>query len=187
MIDAGELKKGMAIELDNQLFLVLDYQHIKLGRGSAQLRLKLKNLKAGHIIERSFQASEKFVKAFLERKPAQFLYNDGNIYYFMDTETYEQFPIDKAKIEDSLSYLKEGLNLEIIFHKGNVIGVELPVSVELKVKETGPGFKGNTASAGSKPAILETGITIQVPFFINTGDIIKVDTRTGQYLERVST
>jgi len=186
MIDAGELKKGMTIELDGLLFQVLDYQHIKMGRGSAQLRLRLRNIKAGHITERSFQASEKFVRAFLERRPVQFLYNDGNIYHFMDSETFDQIAIDKSKIAESLGYLKEGLNLEMISHKGVPIGIELPVAVDLKVADTGPGFKGNTASAGSKPAKLETGITIQVPFFINTGDIIKVDTRSGQYLERKS-
>jgi elongation factor P len=184
MIDAGELKKGMTIELDGQLFQVLDYQHIKIGRGSAQLRLKLRNLKAGHTTERSFQASEKFIKAYLERRPVQFLYNDSDIYHFMDTETYDQIAIDKNKIADSLGYLKEGMNLEMISYKGVTMGIELPNAVELKVKETGPGFKGNTASAGSKPAVLETGITIQVPFFVNTGDIIKVDTRNGSYLER---
>ncbi len=184
MIDAGELKKGMTIELDGKLFQVLDYQHIKIGRGSAQLRLKLRDIKAGHTIERSFQASEKFTRAFLEKRPVQFLYNDGDIYHFMDTETFDQAAIDKPKIGDAVGYLKENMTLDMISHKGITIGIELPVSVELKVAETGPGFKGNTASAGSKPAVMETGITIQVPFFINTGDIIKVDTRTGQYLER---
>ncbi len=184
MIDAGELKKGVTIELDGQLFQVLDYQHIKMGRGSAQLRLKLKNIKAGHTTERSFQASEKFKKAYLERRPVQFLYNDGSIYHFMDNETYDQIAMDKDKIGDSLGYLKEGMTIEMISYKGATIGIDLPLSVELKVSETGPGFKGNTASAGSKPAKMETGITIQVPFFINTGDTIKVDTRNGQYLER---
>lgn len=184
MIDAGELKKGMTIELDGQLFQVLDYQHIKIGRGSAQLRLKLRNIKAGHTTERSFQASEKFIKAYLERRPVQFLYNDVDIYHFMDTETYDQVAIDKNKIANSLGYLKDGMNLDMITYKGATIGIELPIAVELKVTETGPGFKGNTASAGSKPAVMETGITIQVPFFVNTGDIIKVDTRNGTYLER---
>ncbi|MCX6004068.1 MAG: elongation factor P [Chloroflexi bacterium] len=186
MIDAGELKKGITILLDGQLYQVLDYQHIKMGRGSAQIRIKLRDVKAGHIIEKSFQASEKFAKAFLERRPVQFLYNDGNIYHFMDSENYEQFAVDKSLLGDTLNYLKENMNLELLTHKGVAIGVELPIAVELKVADTGPGFKGNTASAGGKPAKMETGITIQVPFFINTGDIIKVDTRTGQYLERVS-
>lgn len=185
MIDAGELKKGITIVLDGQLYQVLDYQHIKIGRGSAQIRIRLRDIKGGHIIEKSFQASEKFTKAFLERRPVQFLYNDGHLYHFMDTETYEQFAVEKSVLGDALNYLKENMMLELLTYKGAAIGVELPVSVELQVTETGPGFKGNTASAGGKPAIMETGITIQVPFFINTGDKVKVDTRTGQYLERV--
>lgn len=186
MIDAGELKKGITIMLDGQLYQVLDYQHIKMGRGSAQIRIKLRDVKAGHIIEKSFQASEKFSKAFLERRPVQFLYNDSDLYHFMDTQSYEQFAVEKALMGDTLNYLKENMNLELLTHKGIAIGVELPLSVELKIAETGPGFKGNTASAGGKPAKLETGLTIQVPFFLNAGDVIKVDTRTGVYLERVS-
>ncbi|MHB8084491.1 MAG: elongation factor P [Dehalococcoidia bacterium] len=186
MIDAGELKKGITIMLEGQLYQVLDFQHIKMGRGSAQIRIKLRDIKGGHTIEKSFQASEKFAKAFLEKRPAQFLYNDGDVYHFMDNETFEQFAVDKTLIGDALNYLKENMNLELLTHKGVTIGVEIPLSVELKIVETGPGFKGNTASAGSKPAVMETGITIQVPFFINTGDVIKVDTRTGTYLERVS-
>lgn len=185
MIDAGELKKGITIMLDGQLYQVLDYNHIKIGRGSAQIRIRLRDVKAGHTIEKSFQASEKFAKVFLERRPVQFLYNDGDLYHFMDSETYEQMAVEKVMMGDALNYLKENMNLEIVIHKGTPIGVELPLSVELKVAETGPGFKGNTASAGGKPAKMETGITIQVPFFINTGDMIKVDTRTGTYLERV--
>ena len=184
MIDAGELKKGIAITIDGQLYQVLDYQHIKIGRGSAQVRLKLRDVRGGHTTERVFQASEKFARAFLERRPVQYLYHDSGLYHLMDTETYDQIQLDKAKLGDTLNYLKEGLNLQVLTYKGETIGVELPVSVELKVAETGPGFKGDTASAGSKPAKMETGITIQVPFFINTGDTIKVDTRTGQYLER---
>jgi len=186
MIDAGELKRGITIELDGQLYQVLDFQHIKMGRGSAQVRLKLRDVRAGHNTERSFQASETFTRAVLERRPAQYLYNDGSLYHFMDTKSFEQIPIDKLMLGDALNYLKDGSNLEILTHKGKSMGIQLPVSVELKVTETGPGFKGDTASAGSKPAELETGMTIKVPFFINTGDIIKVDTRSGEYLERVS-
>lgn len=186
MIDAGELKKGITIELDGQLYQVLDYQHIKVARGSAQVRLRLRDIRAGHTTERVFQASQKFARAFLERRPVQYLYNDSSLYHFMDTETFEQMPLDKSMVDDALSYLKEGLNLQIVTHRGETIGIELPVSVELQVTETGPGFKGDTASSGSKPATMETGITIQVPFFINTGDTIKVDTRTGAYLERIS-
>jgi elongation factor P len=186
MIDAGELKRGITIELDGQLYQVLDYQHIKMGRGSAQVRLKLRDIRAGHTTERSFQASETFTRAFLERRPAQYLYNDGSLYHFMDTKSFEQIPIDKSMLGDALNYLKDGASLEILTHKGKSMGIQLPVSVELKVVETGPCFKGDTASAGTKPAKLETDITIKVPFFINTGDIIKVDTRSGEYLERVS-
>jgi elongation factor P len=186
MIDAGELKRGIVIELEGQLYQVLDYQHIKMGRGSAQVRLKLRDMRAGHTTERSFQASETFTKAFLERRPVQYLYNDGDLYYFMDTKTFEQIPLDKSMLGDALNFLKEESNLEILTHKGKSVGIQLPVSVALKVTETGPGFKGDTASAGTKPAELETGLTIKVPFFINNGDLIKVDTRTGEYLERVS-
>ena len=186
MIDAGELKRGITIELEGQLYQVLDYQHIKMGRGSAQVRLKLRDMRAGHTTERSFQASETFIKAFLERRPVQYLYNDGDLYYFMDTKTFEQIPLDKSMLGDALNYLKEESNLEILTHKGKSVGIQLPVSVALKVTETGPGFKGDTASAGTKPAELETGLTIKVPLFINNGDLIKVDTRTGEYLERVS-
>jgi elongation factor P len=185
MIDAGELKKGITIVLDGQLYQVLDYSHIKMGRGSAQIRIKLRDVKAGHLIEKSFQASEKFTKAFLERRQVQFLYNDGGLYHFMDNQSYEQVAVDKALMGDTVNYLVENMNLELLIHKGVPIGVELPLSVELTITETGPGFKGNTASAGGKPAKMETGITIQVPFFLNTGDKIKVDTRTGTYLERV--
>jgi elongation factor P len=186
MIDAGELKRGITIELDGQLYQVLDFQHIKMGRGSAQVRLKLRDVRAGHNTERSFQASETFTRAVLERRPVQYLYNDGSLYHFMDTKTFEQTAIDKSMLGEALNYLKDGASLEILTHKGKSMGIQLPVSVELKVTETGPGFKGDTASAGSKPAKLETDITIKVPFFINTGDIIKVDTRSGEYLERVS-
>jgi elongation factor P len=185
MIDAGELKKGITITLDGQLFQVLDYHHIKVGRGSAQIRIRLRDIKAGHIIEKSFQSSEKFAKVFLERRQVQFLYSDGGLYHFMDNQSYEQVAVDKALMGDTVNYLIENMNLELLIHKGVPIGVELPLSVELAIAETGPGFKGNTASAGGKPAKMETGITIQVPFFLNTGDRIKVDTRTGTYLERV--
>jgi len=186
MIDSGELRKGITIELDDKLYQVVDYQHIKVGRGSAQVRLKLRDIRSGHNIDRSFQASEKFARARLESRTMQYLYNDGDAYYFMDQETFEQMPIDANQLGDTLNYLKEGMSLEVTSYKGELVGVELPITVELEVAETGPGFKGDTATAGNKPAKLETGITIQVPMFINNGDVIKVDTRTGVYLERVS-
>jgi elongation factor P len=185
MISSGELRKGITIELDGELYQVLDYQHLKLGRGSAQTRLKLREIRGGHTIERTFQATEKFVRARLDFKNMQYLYNDGDLYYFMDEETFEQMPLNSAQLGDALNYLKEGMSLQVSSYKGELVGVELPITVELEVTETEPGFKGDTATAGTKPAKLETGITIQVPLFVNVGDTIKVDTRTGIYLERV--
>jgi elongation factor P len=186
MIDSGELKKGIIIELEGKLYQVLDYQHIKMGRGSAQVRLKLRDVRSAHNIERSFQASERFARARLDYHTMQYLYNDGELYYFMDEENFEQTPLTASQLGDALKYLKEGMSLEVLNHKGELVGVEMPITVELKVVETGPGFKGDTATGGNKPAKLETGITIQVPLFVNNGDVLKVDTRTGEYLERVS-
>ena len=184
MIDAGELKKGITIELDGQLYTILDFQHIKIGRGSAQIRLRLRDVRAGHTIERTFQAGEKFNRVRLEQRSAQYLYQDGNLYYFMDNETFEQTPLNVDQLGDALNYLKEEMSVMISRHGDEAIGVELPITVELAIAETGPSFKGDTSSAGTKPAVLETGITIQVPFFINTGDIVRVDTRNGSYIER---
>ena len=172
--------------MEGGLYRVLDYNHLKLGRGSAQVRLKLRDLRAGHTIERTFQASERFVRARLEHRSVQYLYSEGGLYYFMDNESFEQTPLDADLLGDTLNYLKEDMTMELLMYKDEPVGVELPVSVELKVVETGPGFKGDTASPGSKPATLETGIIIQVPLFISNGDTVKVDTRTGEYLERIS-
>jgi elongation factor P len=186
MFDAGELRKGLTIEMDGGLYRILDYQHLKLGRGSAQIRLKLRDIRAGHTIERTFQASEKFIRARLERHSVQYLYHEGGLYYFMDNESFEQTPLNADLLSDALNYLKEGMSLEMLSYKDDPVGVELPVAVSLKVAETGPGFKGDTATPGNKPATLETGIVIHVPMFINNGDTVKVDTRTGEYLERIS-
>ena len=186
MISGGDVRKGIVIELDEELYQVLDYHHIKIGRGSAQVRLKLRDIHAGHTTERTFQSSEKFIRAHLDYRSMQYLYNDGNLYYFMDEENYEQMPLNATQLGDVLNYLKEGMSLQVSSYKDKVLGVELPTAVELEVIDTGPGFKGDTATAGNKPATLETSITIQVPMFVNTGDVIKVDTRTGNYLERVS-
>jgi len=185
MITSGELRKGITIELEGKLYQVVDYQHIKMKR-TALVRLKLYDIRAGHTIERTFQSSEKFTRARLDYRSMQYLYNDGNLYYFMDKENFEQVSLDSNQLGDTINYLKEGMSLQISSYKDELIGVELPTAVELQVIETGPGFKGDTATAGNKPAKLETGITIQVPLFINQGDIIKVDTRSGSYLERVS-
>jgi len=186
MINAGELKKGIAIKLEGEIYHITEYHHIKMGRGSAQIRLRLRNVRNGSYLERSFQASDKFTPAFLEHRSVQYLYNDGNLYYFMDNESYEQITLTAAQIAEGINYLKEGLNLEILTCKGEAVNIELPVTVELQVTETEPGFKGDTATGGNKPAKLETGITIQVPLFITVGDIIKVDTRSGEYLEKAS-
>ena len=184
MINSSELRKGITIELDGELYQVLDYQHIKIGRGSAMVRLKIRDICAGHTTERTFQASERFTRARLDYRTMLYLYNDGDLYYFMDEENYEQIPISANQLGDVLNYLKEGISLEVSSYKGQLVGVELPITVELKVIETDPGFKGNTATSGNKPATLETGITIQVPLFINKDDTIKVNTRNGNYLER---
>ena len=186
MISTGDLKKGISIELDGGLYSILDWQHIKMGRGSAQVRLKLRDIRGGHTIERTFQAGEKFVRARLDRRPVQFLFSDGDLYHFMDSESFEQSVLNSDLLGDAPSYLKEGMSVEILSYEGKPISIALPNSVELKIVETGPGFKGDTATAGNKPAKLETGITIQIPLFVSTGNVVRVDTRTGQYLERVS-
>ena len=185
MISSGELRRGITIELEDKLYQVVDYQHIKMKR-TALSRLKLRDIRDGHTIERTFQSTEKFARARLDFRSMQYLYNDGELYYFMDEETFEQTPLSINQLGDALNYMKEGTSLEVLSYKGKLVSVELPITVELQVIETGPGFKGDTATAGNKPAKLETGITIQVPLFINSGDVIKVDTRDGSYLERVS-
>ena len=184
MIGTGDLKKGLTIELDGQLYQIIDWQHIKVGRGSAQVRLKLRDIRGGHTIERTFQAGEKFPRARLDRHTVQFLYSDGDLYHIMDSETFDQSTLSSAQMGDALNYVKEGMTMDILTYKEEPISIELPTSVELQVVETDPGFRGNTATAANKPAKLETGITVQVPLFVDNGDIVRVDTRTGQYLER---
>lgn len=186
MIDAGELRKGLVIELDGEIYQVLEYQHVKMQQRQPVVKLKLRGVRNGNFAERNFQSGDKVMTVFLEHRPVQYLYNDGHLYYFMDNETYEQTVLTPALIGDDKKFLKEGLLLEIITCKGNAIAIELPASVELRVVDTEPGFKGDRATAGTKPAKLETGATIQLPLFINTGDMIKVNTRTGTYQEKVS-
>lgn len=185
MISGSELRKGIIIELDGRLYQVTDYRHVKMKR-TALAKVKLRDIEAGHTIEQSFQSDQKFTRVRLDFQDMQYLYNDEDLYYFMDTETYEQMPVDTAMLGDAVNYLKEGMVIQISSYKDKVVGVEMPLSVELEVTDTGPGFKGDTATGGNKPAVMETGITVQVPLFINTGDIIKVDTRDGSYVERVS-
>ena len=185
MISSGDLRKGITIELEGKLYQVIDYQHVKMKK-TALARVKLRDIRNGHTIEQTFQTTEKFTRARLESRNMQYLYNDGGLYYFMDNENFEQFPLSDSQLGDTVNYLKEGMSLEISTYKDEVIGVELPITVELQVTETDPGYKGDTATGGNKPAKLETGITVQVPLFIDTGDVIKVDTRDGSYLERIS-
>jgi len=187
MISTGDLKKGITIELEGTLYSIIDFAHIKMGRGSAQVRLKLRDVKGGHTIERTFQAGEKFARARLVRQSAQYLYADGDVHYFMNTETYDQVALNGDQMGDALRYLKENATCEVLLHSDQPIGVELPLAVELAVTEAEPWVRGDTAQGGTKPARLETGILVQVPLFVTIGDVVKVDTRSGQYLERVST
>ncbi len=185
MVSAGDFRKGLTIEIDGQVWMVVDFQHVKPGKGAAFVRTKIKNVITGNVLEKSFNPTEKFPRAMVERKDMQYLYNDGELYYFMDTETYDQLPLNHDKVEDALPYMKENMEVSIKFFKGEAFSVEPPNFVEMEVTETEPGFKGDTATAGNKPAIIETGAKVMVPLFINTGDIIRIDTRTGEYMARV--
>jgi elongation factor P len=185
MINATELRRGIIIEFEGKLYQVVEYQHVKMKR-TALAKVKLRDINAGHTIERSFQSDERLVRARLDSRQMQYLYSDSELYYFMDQDNYEQLPFTLEQLGDAMDYLKEGNSVEVTSYKGKVVGIELPITVELEVTETEPGFKGDTATSGNKPAKLETGLTIQVPLFINEGDTIKVDTRTGTYIERSS-
>ncbi len=186
MINATELRKGVIIEFDGKLYQVVDYQHVKMKR-TALAKVKLRDINAGHTIERSFQSDERLVRVRLDSRQMQYLYSDGDLYYFMDQESFEQTPLTAEQLGDGLNYLKEGTTIvEVDTYKDEFVGVTMPITVELEIVETEPGFKGDTANAGTKPAKLETGMNIQVPLFINEGDVIKVDTRSGTYIERVN-
>ena len=185
MISTGELKKGVAIELDGELWQILDYHHIKMGRGSAQVKITLRNIKRGQTVERSFQAGTKWPRASMEKRPVQFLYRDGEDCHFMDTDTYDQFVMTAGQLGDTASYLKDGMTLDRTSYQGETIGVELPITVDLAVVETEPGFAGDTQSGARKPATTESGLIVQVPIFVEPGDTIRVDTRTGEYQTRV--
>ena len=175
----------MTVEIDGQVWMIVDFQHVKPGKGAAFVRTKIKNVMTGNVLERTFNPTEKFPRAMVEKKEMQYLYSDGELYYFMDTETYDQLPLNLDKVEEALPYIKENMNVTIKFFKGEAFSVDPPNFVELQITETEPGFKGDTATAGNKPAILETGAKVMVPLFINTGDMIRIDTRTGDYMERV--
>lgn len=184
MITAGEFRNGATFELDEQVFQVVEFQHVKPGKGAAFVRTRLKNVITGATVERTFTPTDKMPRAHIERKDMQYLYNDGDLFYFMDTETYEQMPINKETIGDTFKFVKENMTVKILSYKGNIFGIEPPTFVELEVVETEPGYKGDTATGASKPAVLETGATVKVPLFVNQGDIIRIDTRSGEYLER---
>lgn len=185
MIVAGDFKNGVTFELDNNIFQIVEFQHVKPGKGAAFVRVKMKNVVTGSTVERTFNPTDKMPKAHIERKDMQYLYNDGDLYYFMDVESFEQLPINKSKIGNALDLVKENEVVRILSHKGNVFGIEPPTFVELTVTETDPGFKGDTATGATKPATVETGYVIKVPLFVNTGDIVRIDTRTNEYMERV--
>lgn len=184
MITAGDFRNGVTFEMDGNVLQIVEFQHVKPGKGAAFVRTKYRNVITGAVLERTFNPSDKFPTAFVERKDMQYLYADGDLYYFMDTESYEQMPIDKHKLGDSFAFVKENMEVKVLSYKGNVFGVEPPYFVELEITETDPGFRGDTATNATKPATLETGAEIKVPLFIEPGDKVKIDTRTGEYMER---
>lgn len=184
MIDTSDFRNGLSIIVDGEIYTIVEFQHVKPGKGGAFVRTKLKNIHTGGVIDKTFRAGERMEQAILERKPMQYLYSTDDEYYLMDMKTFEQISVDKSAFGEAVKYLKENLDVTVLMHEGTVISVELPFTVELEVTETDPGVRGDTVSGGSKPAKLETGAIVQVPFFINIGDVIKVDTRTDAYLER---
>ena len=184
MITAGDFRNGVTFEYDGKVMQVVEFQHVKPGKGAAFVRTKMKNVITGGVTETSFNPTDKFEEAFVERKDMEYSYNDGNLYYFMNLETYELEPIDASLLEDNFKFVKENMTCNVHSYKGKVFRVEPPTFVELEVTETDPGFAGNTATNVTKPATLETGAEIKVPLFISPGDRIKIDTRTGEYLER---
>jgi len=185
LISSNDFKTGVSIEIDGDAYIVVEFQHVKPGKGAAFVRAKLRNLRTGAVVERTFNAGEKMPKAHLDRRNMQYLYHDGTYYVFMDNESYEQSLLTEEQMADSKNYLIENMNISVLFFKGDIIGVDLPSQVELEVIETEPGIKGDTASGGNKPATLQTGAVVRVPFFINVGDVIRVNTKTGEYIERV--
>ena len=185
MISTSDLKRGAMMELDGQIVQIISYEHQKIGRGSAQVRLKVRNIRSGAIFDTTAQAGSKWPRIRLDQRDVQYLYSEGDVHYFMDKDTYEQFPLSPAQLGEAINYLKDGMELEVLMYENEPVGVEMPLNVVLEVTQTDPGFKGDTATGGNKPATLETGLVINVPLFVNTGDRIRVDTRDGSYIERV--
>lgn len=184
MVTAGDFRNGVTFEMDGNVYSIIEFQHVKPGKGAAFVRTKIRNVISGAVTEKTFNPNDKFPTAFIERKDMEYLYNDGHLYYFMDNETYEQTPISPSILGDNFKFVKENMVCKVLSYKGNVFGVEPPNFVELQVTQTDPGFKGDTATNATKPATLETGAEIKVPLFIDEGEMIRIDTRTGEYMER---
>ncbi|MDR0404927.1 MAG: elongation factor P [Oscillospiraceae bacterium] len=184
MISAGDFRNGVTFEMDGGVYSIIEFQHVKPGKGSPFVRAKIRNVVTGSVVEKTFNPNEKYQTAFIERKDMQYLYKDGDLHYFMDSETYEQLPISGSVLGDSFRFVKENMECKVLSYKEKVFGVEPPFFVVLKVVETDPGFKGNTATNATKPAVLETGAQIQVPLFVEEDELVRVDTRTGEYMER---
>ena len=185
MIMAGDFRKGVTVEIDGVVWSISDFQHVKPGKGAAFVRTRLKNVMTGAVLERTFSPTDKYPLAHIETKDMEYLYSDGELYYFMDIETYEQIPLNFEQVEDAIDFIKENDQVKMRFYKGSAFSVEAPNFVELKVTETEPGFKGDTATGTTKPAVVETGYHIAVPLFVNEGDTIRIDTRTGEYMSRI--
>ncbi|MDE6923708.1 MAG: elongation factor P [Acetatifactor sp.] len=185
MISAGDFRNGITIEYDNNVYQIIEFQHVKPGKGAAFVRTKLKNIKSGGVVEKTFRPTEKCPQARIDRKDMQYLYSDGDLFYFMDNESYEQIALNSEAVGDALKFVKENEMCKVCSHNGSVFSVEPPLFVELEITETEPGFKGDTATGANKPAIVETGAQVAVPLFVEQGDKIKIDTRTGEYLSRV--
>lgn len=185
MVSAGDFRNGLTIEYDNNVYQIIEFQHVKPGKGAAFVRTKLKNIKNGGVVEKTFRPTEKCPTAHIEKKDMQYLYSDGDLYNFMDVETFDQIALNADQIGDSLKFVKENEMVKIVSHNGDVFAIEPPLFVELEITDTEPGFKGDTATGATKPATVETGATVLVPLFVETGDVISIDTRSGEYLKRV--
>ncbi|MBE6823866.1 MAG: elongation factor P [Ruminococcaceae bacterium] len=184
MISAGDFRNGVTFEMDGQVVSIIEFQHVKPGKGAAFVRTKIRNVITGSVVEKTFNPNDKYPTAFIERKDMEYSYNDGDLYYFMDTETWEQVPINASILGDNFKFVKENMSCKVLSYKGNVFGVEPPNFVELVITQTDPGFAGNTATNATKPATVETGAEIKVPLFIEEGEVVQIDTRTGEYLGR---
>ncbi|MCD2491226.1 elongation factor P [Lacrimispora sp. NSJ-141] len=185
MVSAGDFRNGITVEIEGNVFQVIEFQHVKPGKGAAFVRTKLRNIKSGGVVEKTFRPTEKFENAHIDRADMQYLYSDGELYYFMDVNTYDQIPLSQDMVGDTLKFVKENEMVKVCSHKGQVFSIEPPLFVELEITETEPGFKGDTATGATKPATVETGAVVYVPLFVEQGDKIKIDTRTGEYLSRV--